>query len=102
MQVTEATFETEVLQADKPVLVDFWASWCPPCKMMEPLIDRLADELAAEAKTVKVNIDRNPQLAAEYKVNAVPDFLLFHNGQLVSRRSGALTENQLRSLIGQQ
>lgn len=101
MQITDAQFSAEVLDSDMPVLVDFWASWCAPCKMMEPMVDRLHTEVAANAKIVAVNIDRNPNAATEFAVNSVPTFIAFKNGQPVARQTGAATENQLRNLIEQ-
>ena len=99
MQVTDATFDAEVLQSSKPVLVDFWASWCPPCKMMEPVVERVRDEIGDRAVVVDVNIDRNPKAAASYNVDAVPCFIVFVGGEPVGRRTGALTARQLRLLI---
>lgn len=103
MQITDDQFNNEVLDSDQPVLVDFWASWCPPCKMMEPMVERLHSELSdsTEGKVVAVNIDRNPATAGEYQVNSVPTFIAFKNGKPVARQTGAATENQLRNLIEQ-
>ena len=98
MQVNDTEFHASVLSSDQPVLVDFWASWCPPCKMMEPMVDRLTDQLADRVRIVKVNVDRNPVTAANYKIQNLPTFVLFQNGQEVARRTGAQTENQLRAL----
>ena len=101
MQTTDTTFEQDVLQTDRPVLVDFWASWCPPCKMMQPMVDRLHDEFKGTADVLSLNIDQNPQAAAEYKIQGVPTFISFRNGKEVERRTGALTENQLKKMIEQ-
>ena len=101
MEVTDTTFNSAVLQATEPVLVDFWASWCPPCKMMEPVVDRLASQTVGHARVVKVNIDRNPNVAGAYDIDAVPSFVAFRNGRVIAKRTGALTIGQLQALLDQ-
>ncbi|MCA9059856.1 MAG: thioredoxin [Planctomycetaceae bacterium] len=99
MEIRDADFEECVLQADRPVLVDFWASWCPPCKMMQPVVDRLSTKVADWADVYSINIDRSPDLAGKYQISGVPTFISFAGGQPVERRTGALTEGQLIALL---
>ena len=96
MEIREADFEDVVLKSDRPVLVDFMASWCPPCKMMQPVVDRLAAKVADWADVYSVNIDRNAALAARYEISGVPTFVAWAGGQIAGRRTGALTEGQLQ------
>jgi len=88
-----------VLKSDRPVLVDFWASWCPPCKMMQPVVDRMAIKVGDWADVYSVNIDRCPTLAGQYEVSGVPTFIAFADGKPVDRRTGALTEGQMMTLL---
>ena len=87
--VTDSDFATEVLASDRPVLVDFWAEWCPPCKAMAPTIDALADELAASVKIVKLDVDSNPQTTVAYNVRSMPTLIVFRGGQPVDLKVGA-------------
>jgi thioredoxin 1 len=89
LHVTDANFATEVLASDRPVLVDFWAEWCPPCKAMEPAIDELAETLAASVKIVKLDVDSNPGITVQYNVRAMPTLMVFKNGQPVDLKVGA-------------
>ena len=82
IEINEANFETEVLMSAQPVLVDFWAEWCGPCKMLAPVLDEIAIEQTGRAKVAKVNIDNNPGLAARYGIQSIPTLLYFANGQL--------------------
>ncbi len=84
MQVSDSDFAESVLNAQQPVLVDFWASWCPPCKMMEPMVDRLQAELAPQTLVAKLNVDRNAATAATYNIQSLPTFILFHRGREVA------------------
>ncbi len=94
-QVDETTFDTEVLHASEPVLVDFYAPWCPPCRGMLPVLDEVSTELEGRAKVVKVNVDETPTLAAEYGVNSIPAFAVVKEGKVLSRFDGARPKQSL-------
>src|SRR5881397_1087939 len=96
--VTDSTFETEVLQADKPVLVDFWAEWCGPCHAVAPVLERIADE--HDLKLVKVNIDENQDLAMRYGIASIPFMVLFENGQPQAQAIGAMPKSSLERALG--
>lgn|SRR5574344_419863 len=96
---TTDNFSAEVLQSDTLVLVDFWASWCGPCKMMNPKVAEVADKYENKVKVVKVNIDDQPQIAQQYQIKAIPAFLVFKGGKIVNSIEGAVPQDELESLI---
>ena len=93
--VTDADFETEVLKATGPVLVDFWAEWCAPCRSLIPNIDALADEKSAQIKVVKVNVDESPNAPGKYGVRSIPALYIFKDGKVVAQTVGALSKSDL-------
>ena len=101
LHINDADFETAVVQSDIPVLVDFWAPWCGPCKMIAPILDEIAPEFVGKAKIVKINVDDNQLVAGQFGVRSIPTLLLFKNGQLVATQVGALPKNQLAAFINQ-
>ena len=98
-QVTDGNFEQEVLKSDKPVLVDFWAEWCGPCRALGPSIDALAAEKNGQIKVVKVNIDENPNAPSKYGVRSIPTLLLFKGGQVVAQTVGAMPKSELTKWV---
>ena len=99
LKFTEADFQTEVLESEVPVLVDFYADWCGPCKMMSPVLDQISNELEGQIKIGKVNVDEDPNLAGAYKVMSIPNFVLFKNGQVVDQVIGAVPKDQMMGKI---
>ena len=99
IKATDVSFEQEVLKSDTPVLVDFWAEWCGPCRMIGPSLEDIAKEMDGKLKVVKVNIDENPQTAATYNVMSIPTLLLFKNGQVAATKIGAEPKQKLVSWI---
>ncbi len=97
--VTDATFEGEVLQSDKPVLVDFWAEWCAPCRAIAPIVKELADDHGDKLKVVKVNIDESPQTPGTYGIRSIPTVLIFKDGQVVSQLTGARPKGDFEELV---
>lgn len=96
---TKQNFEAEVLQSDVPVLVDFYADWCGPCKMMAPVVEKLAEELAGQAKVGKINVDDEPELAQKYRVVSIPTFLIIKYGEVVETAVGAMSAAALKDKL---
>ncbi len=101
INVTDAAFEKTVLEASLPVVVDFWAPWCGPCKMVAPTLEKIAKEHAGEILVAKVNTDQHSEWAIKYGVQGIPTMLLIYNGKIVNRQVGALPEPMLRDIIDQ-
>ncbi len=100
-QVTDDTFETEVLQSDLPVLVDFWAIWCGPCKAISPLVDEVATKHAGKLKVVKMDVDSSPQVPAKYFIRSIPTLILFKDGDVVDQVVGAVSGAKLETFVQQ-
>ncbi|MBM3644396.1 MAG: thioredoxin TrxA [Alphaproteobacteria bacterium] len=99
VKATDTTFETEVLKSDTPVLVDFWAEWCGPCRMIGPSLEDIAKDMGGKLKVVKVNIDENPMSPSKYGVRSIPTLLLFKNGQVAATKIGAEPKQKLVNWI---
>jgi thioredoxin 1 len=97
--LTDANFQSEVLSSEQPVLVDFWAPWCGPCKMIAPTIDAVAAEYSGKARVGKVNTDDNPKTASEYNISAIPALLVFKGGQVVDRFVGVVNKDKLATSL---
>jgi thioredoxin 1 len=99
VKLTDATFESEVLNSDKPVLIDFWAEWCGPCRMVGPVIDALASEYQGKAKIAKLNVDENPQISQRLRIRSIPTLMLFKDGALRETAVGAHPKAALAQLL---
>jgi thioredoxin 1 len=99
IHITDDTFEQEVLQSQTPVLVDYWAEWCGPCKMIAPALDQIASEYAGRLKVAKLNIDENQSTPPKYGIRGIPTLMLFKNGNLEATKVGALSKSQLAAFI---
>ncbi|NPA71422.1 MAG: thioredoxin TrxA [Gammaproteobacteria bacterium] len=99
ISTSDANFDTEVLQSDLPVLVDFWAEWCGPCKMIAPILDDAASEYEGKVKIAKLNIDENPATPPKYGVRGIPTLMLFKNGEVDASHVGALSKSQLNAFL---
>lgn len=99
LEFTDSNFDTEVLASDVPVLVDFWAEWCGPCKMIAPSVEELANELEGKAKIGKVDVDSNQEVASKFGIRSIPSLLIFKNGEVVDQIVGAVPKNQIQSKL---
>ena len=98
-EVTDATFDSEVLKAEKPVIVDFWAPWCVPCRRVSPILDQMSED-REDVRFVKLNVDDNPQTSMSYRITSIPTIARFEGGEVREQAVGALPKNQLASQLG--
>ncbi len=97
--VDHNNFEKEVIETDKPVLIDFWAAWCGPCRILSPVIDEVAEEVGDKAKVFKVNVDENPELSQKFRITSIPSLLFFKNGQLAQKQIGVQSKVTIKKTI---
>ncbi|GJL81681.1 MAG: thioredoxin [marine bacterium B5-7] len=99
VHISDDTFEEEVLKSDKPVLIDYWAEWCGPCKMIAPVLEEIADEYADRVTVAKLNIDENPETPPKYGIRGIPTLMLFKDGNVEATKVGAVSKSQLTAFI---
>lgn len=99
VSVTDQNFQTEVLESAEPVIVDFWAEWCGPCKMMSPIVDEASESLKGKVKVVKINIDENPNVPTQYGIRGIPTFIVFKGGEAVETKVGGMSKTQFADWV---